>query len=169
MATVQLVRRLKKTRAGCALRTAFTLREVDILPVADRLSCICPGGWRQHTALEIVDAYAHATEAEILHRFGKVVLVFVGIDPEFVPVVWCIPGRFQAHESYVDDKRHVPVNVLRELAQPGDRELVQDHAQLHRHMPAGKMVESRDRLVKGAVCLDDVIVKGGSVTIERNP
>src|SRR5207237_512499 len=65
-------------------------------------------------------------------------------------------------------KRHVPINELRKFRQSFVRVLTNDNAYFDRHAIPPEILQSNHRLIKGAACLDNMVMLDVVIRIERN-
>jgi hypothetical protein len=95
-------------------------------------------------------------------------LIFKRVDPQFLEIWAGEAGDFEPHQCDVGGKRQVSVNEQGEVVQARYRELVQHYPNLDRLLVARQLRKALDRLVKCASRLDDVIMVGRVIRIERD-
>src|SRR4051794_7112173 len=107
--------RLKKAAALLQRMAAIALRQVDVLPVRNRLARERPETPVQHAQLMVVDRHVHTGVGQNPRSLAELLLVVSRVDPKLAQVLVYEAGHLQPHQRDLPREREIARDERRQL------------------------------------------------------
>ena len=157
----------EESAAVCFLGTVVAGREIFVFPVGNATNGVLPAEGPENAEGKIVNECFNLCVSEDLKGSFQLSRKIFRVWPKGLEICFPESHGFESHESDLIDEEEVSGEVGGEFREPREGEGVENDADFGSDAVAFEVEDALDSFFKG-VSLDDMVVIGGVVGIERD-